>query len=106
MANITEAVIFFLAVWRMSKLVTEEEGPGMIFSRLRELSGAEYQGLPEQWDVLTWYAKLLQCPYCLSVWVALFLSLLYITNQKLYRVVVMSLSGSAATVLIEDYTNG
>ena len=106
MAELTEAVTFFLAVWRMSKLVTEEEGPGMIFSYLRELSGAEYQGVPEQWDLLPWYAKLLQCPYCLSVWVALFLALLYITNKKLYRVATMSLSGSAATVLIEDYTNG
>lgn len=87
-------------------MVTEEEGPGMIFSRLRELSGAEIEGIPEDWDNLTWYGKLAQCPYCLSVWVSLAIALLYITNKDLYRIVALSLSGSAATVLIEDYTNG
>ena len=87
-------------------MVTEEEGPGMIFSRLRELSGAEYDGIPEQWDLLPWHGKLLQCPYCLSVWVALAIALLYITNRSLYRIVALSLSGSAATVLIEDINNG
>lgn len=78
----------------------------MIFSRLREVSGAEYDGIPEQWDLLSGYAKLLQCPYCFSMWAALFLSLLYVANRKMYFAVAMSLSGSAATVLIEEYTNG
>lgn len=98
--------MFFLSVWRISKIVTEEEGPGMIFSRLREISGAEYDGVPEQWDLLSWHSKLLQCPYCLSVWVALFLALLRIINRKLYRITVVTFSGSAATVLIEDLNNG
>ena len=106
MAGITGTLIFFLATWRMSKMVTEEEGPGMIFTRLREISGAEYEGLPEQWDLLSWYGKLLQCPYCLSIWVAIVLALLYVSNKSMYRIVAMSLSGSAATVLIEDYKNG
>ena len=87
-------------------MVTEEEGPGMIFSRLREISGAEYDGIPEQWDLLSWHSKLLQCPYCLSIWVSLGLVLLYIIDKKIYRIAVMTLSGSAATVLIEDLNNG
>lgn len=99
-------IIFFLATWRMSKMVTEEEGPGMAFSRLRELSGAEYEGIHEQWDLLPWYAKLLQCPYCISVWIALLLVLLQLIHKDLYRIVVLSLSGSAATVLIEDNRDG
>ena len=98
--------MFFLATWRISKIVTEEEGPGMVFSRLREISGADYEGIPEQWDLLEWHGKLLQCPYCISVWVALALSLLYITNRNLYQVVAMTFSGSAATVLIEELNNG
>ena len=87
-------------------MVTEEEGPAMIFSHLRELSGAEYDGIPEQWDLLSWHSKLLQCPYCLSVWAALALVLLFIVNKNLYRAVALTLSGSAATVLIEDFNNG
>lgn len=106
MASGTKSIIFFLAVWRLSKIVTEEEGPGMVFTQIRELSGAEYNGIPEQWDLLPWYAKMLQCPYCLSVWVALLIFLLRYLNKDLYKVVVMALSGSAVTVLIEDYKNG
>ena len=87
-------------------MVTEEEGPGMIFTRLRELTGAEYDGMAEQWDLLPWYAKLTQCPYCLSVWVGLMVYLLRYLNKDMYNVAVMALSGSAATVLIEDYKNG
>ena len=87
-------------------MVTEEEGPGMIFSRLREISGAEYDGVPEQWDLLSWHSKLLQCPYCLSVWAALALALLYTVNKNLYRIVALTLSGSAATMLIEDLNDG
>jgi hypothetical protein len=106
MAGITEVVIFFLAVWRASKMVTEEEGPGMIFSRLRELSGAEVEGIPEDWNSLTWYGKLAQYSHCLSVWMAFAIALIYIMNKDMYRIVALSLSGSAATVLIEDTTNG
>jgi len=99
-------VIFFLAVWRLSKIMTEEEGPGMVFTHLREFAGAEYDGVPEQWDLLSGYAKLLQCPYCISVWIALSIFLLRYVSKDLYKIVVMSLSGSAATALIEDYKNG
>ena len=87
-------------------MVTEEEGPAMIFSRLREFSGAEYDGIPEQWDLLSWHGKLLQCPHCLSIWAALTLVLLFVVNKNLYRVVALILSGSATTVLIEDFNNG
>ena len=103
MARATEIVVFFLSVWRLSKMITEEEGPGMIFSQLREISGAEYNGFPEQWDNLTWYGKLTQCPYCISVWISLLLYLVYIVNRNVFWAVTMTLSGSAATVLIEDY---
>lgn len=87
-------------------MITEEEGPGMIFTHMREISGAEFDGIPEQWELLSWHSKLLQCPYCLSIWMSLLLSLLYIVNKNVFMFIVMILSGSAVTVLIEDYKNG
>lgn len=78
----------------------------MVFTNLREFSGAEYDGISEQWDLLSWHSKLLQCSYCISIWVALFIFLLQHINKNLYEAAVMILSGSAVTVLIEDYNNG
>ena len=105
MARATEILVLFLSVWRISKIVTEEEGPGMIFTKLREISGAEHNGFSD-WNDLTWHSKLMQCPYCLSVWVSLFLYLIYLINKNLFWGISMSFSGSAITVLIEDYNNG
>ena len=51
-------VIGILVVWRISHLFFGEDGPGDIFVRLRRAAGEGFWG------------KLLDCFYCLSVWVA------------------------------------
>jgi hypothetical protein len=48
-----------LAVWRVTHLFTAEDGPGEILARLRQTVG---EGL---------WGRLLDCFYCLSLWVAL-----------------------------------
>ena len=100
----TEILIYFLATWRLSILITQEEGPGMVFSKIRKTFGAEL--FIEDWDILPWYSKLLQCPYCISFWIALFFFFLRAGNKELYYALVVPLSGSGATALIEDVKNG
>jgi hypothetical protein len=48
-----------LAVWRITHLVQAEDGPGEVLVRLRRRLGACFWG------------RLMDCFYCLSVWVAL-----------------------------------
>ena len=48
-----------LVVWRITHLFNREAGPGDIFTRLRQWVGAGFLG------------QLLDCFYCLSLWVAL-----------------------------------
>lgn len=48
-----------LAVWRITHLISDEEGPWGACSRLRRLAGRGFWG------------GLLHCFYCLSVWMAL-----------------------------------
>ena len=103
MAGIAEALIFGLAVWRVTKMITEEEGPYMVFYHIRNAVGAEVDGIPATWDEMPASGKLFQCPYCLSVWVALLLSVLFFVNKTLYTVIAMALFGSGVTALIEDY---
>mgnify|MGYP001572792784 FL=1 len=49
-----------LAVYRISRMITDEEGPFMVFSRLRGLAQPD-----------TWIGRGLECIICVSVWVAL-----------------------------------
>lgn len=99
MARFTTALIFGLAVWRASIIMTREEGPFMVFARLREF----YAPDGKEWDDVGFLGKLLHCPYCLSFWVSLVIYLVYKINRELYNLITMSLFGSSVTALIEDY---
>ena len=48
-----------LAVWRVTHLLWGEDGPGDSVARLRRSS------------VGNWFGRLLDCFYCLSLWIAL-----------------------------------
>ena len=52
-------VLGILGVWRLTHLLNAEDGPGGIFVKLRTLAGSSIGG------------GLLDCFYCLSIWVAL-----------------------------------
>ncbi len=47
-----------LCVWRITHLLQAEDGPGDLLVRLRQMAGIGFLG------------KLLDCFYCLSLWVA------------------------------------
>ena len=53
-------VLATLAVWRVTHLLVEEDGPGRVFARLRAAVTPD-----------GFWASLLGCFYCLSLWVAL-----------------------------------
>ena len=53
-------VVVTLAVWRVTHLFSEEDGPGRLFARLRAASAPH-----------GFWASLLGCFYCFSLWVAL-----------------------------------
>lgn len=51
-------VLAVLAVWRVTHLLAREDGPGEVIARLRARLGWGFWG------------RLMDCFYCLSVWVA------------------------------------
>jgi hypothetical protein len=51
-------VLGALAVWRITHLLNAEDGPGDVFVRFRKRAGNG------------WFGSLLDCFYCLSMWVA------------------------------------
>lgn len=83
-------VIVCLAVWRLTHLLSKEDGPWDIIYKLRKAAGAGFFG------------SLLDCFYCLSIWIALPFGLwlgLFWWQKILYW-----LAASGAACLLEQAT--
>jgi len=72
-----EFVVLALATWRITSLISEEEGPGKLLLRLRHMLGVEYDehSYPVGRNEL---ARMVICGWCLSVWVGLAWTLFYV----------------------------
>jgi hypothetical protein len=65
--NMPDALAFLilsLAVWRISRMATMEDGPFDVLSRIRERIGVHKQE--------TWVHRGLACVACVSFWIGLF----------------------------------
>ena len=83
-------VLGSLCVWRITHLLQAEDGPGDVVVRLRRRLGDGFWG------------KLMDCFYCLSVWIALPIALLvgHDWTQRLFLWPALS----AAAILLERIT--
>ena len=72
-----------LATWRITHLLAFEDGPGDVVVWLRKQAGAGFFG------------KLMDCFYCLSLWVAAPFAPLVNTNMWTALVTWIALSGAA-----------
>jgi hypothetical protein len=84
-------VLAVLTVWRITHLLQAEEGPWDVVVRLRRVAGNGFWG------------KLLDCFYCLSVWVAALLALLL--GHTWWERALLWPSLSAGASLLEQATN-
>jgi hypothetical protein len=76
-------VVATLATWRMTHLLTQEDGPGYIVLRLRARLGVSMLG------------SLMDCFYCTSVWVALPLTVLLDRPWRESLLLWIAMSGAA-----------
>lgn len=87
---IATLLIGALCCWRVTHLLHAEDGPGKILARFRRLAGEGFLG------------QLLDCFYCLSLWVAAPFAALLATGWR--DGVLLWLSISAAAILLERAT--
>ena len=80
-----------LCVWRITHLLYAENGPGDLLVRLRRFAGSGFAG------------KLLDCFYCLSLWVAAPLAFL-VPETRLERLLWWP-ALSAGAILLERVTS-
>lgn len=75
-----QIVIIGLAAWRIAYLIVSEGGPRDLMKRVRERLG---------WPVL-------QCVYCLSVWIAVGL---YVAREYLWPVIAVAAVAAVAAMI-------
>lgn len=99
--TLTYFLIFSLATWRISSLLVREDGPFFVFRKLREITGIEHD---DEGDIFmipeTFFAGLLSCVWCCSVWVALGWWLFWLVSPDLAAVCAVwpAISGGALIV--------
>lgn len=84
-------ILAALATFRISRMITDEEGPWAIFLKLRQ----RYPGV-------NWFGRGLECIMCVSFWVALPIAL-YIDWSATTPLTWLALS--AVTVLLREWKN-
>lgn len=115
-------IILSLATLRLTWLLVNEDGPFNIFGRLRHWSGIRVYTelevveiedyldtmgfsvndveLPDKLHKNQFFAQILSCPYCCSVWVGLFIALLM--PITLLNFLWYGLAFSAITILLRE----
>src|SRR5690349_13979521 len=80
-----------LATWRITHLLAHEDGPGDVIYRLRTLGGDGFWG------------RLMDCFYCLSLWIAAPLTP-FVTTRNATDAVMIWVALSGAACLLERAT--
>ena len=82
-------ILSVLAVWRVTHLIQAEDGPFDIIFKIRKLAGKSFLG------------SLMDCFYCLSIWVALLPGLYF--GSTWAEIVLYWLSCSGAAILLQKF---
>ncbi len=98
--TITDLAILALATWRLTSLLSNEDGPGEVFAKIRSKLGVRYdqQSKPYGTNLVS---QALSCVWCASWWIGLFWTALYLVWQpSVYLALPLALSAGA--IIIEE----
>lgn len=101
MSLISIFLVLSLASTRISLLFVREDGPFDMFGRLRDYVGVQYDAMGQPYGE-TFFAKLLSCIYCTSVWVGVFFTILVVLNVNFALIVALPFALSQVVILIGD----
>lgn len=92
-------LLLILATWRLSHLLSKEDGPYDIATRIRYWAGVRYDKNSSEYPE-TELGKLVMCMYCNSVWIGMGLVALYALSPKLTLLLSAPFSLSGGSLLI------
>jgi hypothetical protein len=84
--------IFSFCVYRISFLLSEEDGPFGLVIKFRKLLGK------------SWLGKLMDCFYCTSIWISFLLVFIFVKGE-LMTLVMESFATSGAAIAIHKLTS-
>jgi hypothetical protein len=84
-------IIITLAVWRITHLLQAEDGPWDLVFKLRKAMGNSFWG------------SLMDCFYCLSIWVALPFAL--VQGRAFFDIFILWMSLSGGAILLEKISS-
>lgn len=93
----SDLLVLGFAAYRLTQLITQDEGPFGLFLRLRAMLGAyDYNsfGIPE-----TGLGRAISCPYCVGIYAAALMLLLY--QWQVSRILVWWLAIAGVQALIQ-----
>lgn len=91
MPELVKYFVIIIVVWRITHLFSMEDGPFDIIIKIRKALGSGFLG------------KLMDCFYCLSIWVSLLFSIIIGTGYL--EIIILSLYYSGAVIILEKLTN-
>ena len=95
-------VLAALAVYRLSRMISDEEGPGLPWGTEEDRKLGMFLRLRKRYPGVNWLGRGLECIMCLSVWVALPMAV-YIDGAWTTPITWLALS--AVTVLLREWKN-
>ena len=102
MLTITELLIYGMAVWRISSLFVREDGPALIFRRIREKAGITHDASGEVAIIPdTLRAGVLSCVWCASIWVSFFLTIFWLASPEWSLKFAVIFAFSSVAILID-----
>jgi len=93
-------LIASLAVWRMTVLLVREDGPGDLFTKIRNVAGIKYDELSRPYPT-NMLSGMLSCVWCCSVWVG-FVVALFEKPCNFSQLLRNSLALSASAIFIDE----
>lgn len=91
MSAIEKYLLILIVVWRLTHLISSEDGPFDLIIRLRKLMGNSFFG------------KLMDCFYCLSIWIGL--AGAWYAGNNFEEIIILCFYYSGASILLEKITN-
>lgn len=98
-------LLLALATWRLTNLLTDEQGPFDMFVHMRHKLGVRKNAQNENYGI-TELGKLFSCIWCLSPWIGLLFSVVYYLRRGVAIAITLPLSLSALALLYQKILRG
>ena len=91
MNELEKYIVVVIVVWRIAHLISSEDGPFDLIIKIRKFAGN------------TFFGKLMDCFYCLSIWIGLFCA--FYVAKGWQEIILITFFYSGASILLEKLTN-